>query len=101
MRKANLSQATINTCLKGIRATYNDMYKFGVDGVKEELKIERGLIKKARPKIPTILRTEDYIQGIDKISSQLEWEAMTIGVLSFALRGIRLGRLIQIVFKEH
>jgi hypothetical protein len=96
MRKANLSQATINTCLKGIRATYNDMHKYGVDGVKNELKIERGLIKKSRPKIPTILRTEDYLNGIDNIKSQLDWEAMAIGVLSFALRGLDLVDLFKI-----
>ena len=96
MRKANLSQATINTCLKGVRATYNDMYKYGVDGVKNELKIERGLIKKSRPKIPTILRTEDYLKGIENIQSQLDWEAMAIGVLSFSLRGLDLVDLFKI-----
>lgn len=96
MRKANLSQATINTCLKGVRATYNDMYKYGVDGVKSELKIERGLIKKSRPKIPTILRTEDYLNGIERIQSQLDWESMAIGVLSFALRGLDLVDLFKI-----
>jgi len=96
MRNAKLSQATINTCLKGIRATYNDMYKYGVDGVKEELKIERGLIKKSRPKIPTILRTEDYLSGVDKVKTQLEWEAMAIGILSFALRGLDLVDLFKI-----
>jgi len=96
MRKANLSQATINTCLKGIRATYNDMYKFGVDGVKQELKIERGLIKKSRPNIPTILKTEDYLSGVEKVKSQLEWEAMAIGILSFALRGLDLIDLFKI-----
>lgn len=96
MRNTKLSQATINTCLKGIRATYNDMYKYGVDGVKEELKIERGLIKKSRPKIPTILRTEDYLSGVDKVKTQLEWEAMAIGILSFALRGLDLVDLFKI-----
>jgi hypothetical protein len=96
MRSSSLAQATINTCLKGIRATYNDMYKYGVDGVKNELKIERGLIKKSRPNIPTILRTEDYLKGIDNIKSQLDWEAMAIGVLSFALRGLDLVDLFKI-----
>ena len=96
MRQANLSQATINTCLKGIRATYNDMYKHGVSGIKNELKIERGLIKKSRPTIPTILRTEDYIKGIEKVTTQLEWEAMAIGVLSFALRGLDLVDLFKL-----
>ena len=100
MRKANLSQATINTCLKGIRATYNDMYKFGVDGVKQELKIERGLIKKSRPNIPTILKTEDYLSGVEKVKSQLEWEAMAIGILSFALRGLDLIDLFNLEFND-
>jgi len=96
MRSSSLAQATINTCLKGIRATYNDMYKYGVDGVKNELKIERGLIKKSRPNIPTILRTEDFIQGIERVTTQLEWEAMAIGVLSFALRGLDLVDLFKL-----
>ena len=100
MRQANLSQATINTCLKGIRATYNDMYKHGVSGIKNELKIERGLIKKSRPTIPTILRTEDYIKGIEMVTTQLEWEAMAIGVLSFALRGLDLVDLFKLSSKN-
>lgn len=96
MVKDEKAQETINTCLKGIRATYNDMYRHGVEGIKSELKLERGLIKKQRTVIPSILTFEDFEKGILKARTRIEWEAMAIGLLSFSLRGLDLVDIFKI-----
>ena len=90
------AQATINSCLKGVRATYNDMYRHGVEGIKSELKLERGLIKKQRPVIQSILTFEDFKKGISDAKTRIEWEAMAIGLLSFSLRGLDLVDIFKI-----
>ena len=96
MIKDNKAQTTVNTCLKGIRATYNDMYRHGVEGVKSELKIDRGLIRKVRPSVQSILSFNDFQNGISRAKTRVEWEAMAIGLLSFALRGLDLIDLFKI-----
>jgi len=96
MIKDNKAQATINTCLKGIRATYNDMYRHGVEGIKSELKIDRGLIRKVRPSVQSILSFNDFENGISRAKTRVEWEAMAIGLLSFALRGLDLIDIFKI-----
>ena len=96
MVKDDKAQATINTCLKGIRATYNDMYRHGVEGISSELKLDRGLIKKERSVVQSILSFNDFENGISKAKTRLEWEAMAIGLLSFSLRGLDLIDIFKI-----
>jgi hypothetical protein len=96
MVKDEKAQETINTCLKGIRATYNDMYRHGVEGITSELKLERGLIKKQRTVVPSILTFEDFEKGILKARTRIDWEAMAIGLLSFSLRGLDLVDIFKI-----
>lgn len=94
--KKGLSQETVNSCLRGVKATYNDMYLQGVEGVSERLKLERGSIKKTRPQIPQIIRTNDFFRAIDNINTIHDWQAVAIGFLMFGLRGLDLIDLLKI-----
>lgn len=94
--KKGLSQNTVNSCLRGVRATYNDMVQQGVEGVSGRLILERGLIKKSSTSIPQIIRTHDYLEAIHKIRTQHDWEALAIGFLMFTLRGLDLIDLLKL-----
>lgn len=100
MKAKSLSQETINTCIKGVKATYNDMHRKGVEGIKENLKLDRGIIRKVRPSIPEIIKDREYLLGVNKIRTVNDWEAFAIGFLMLGLRGLDLIDLIKVTDKN-
>jgi hypothetical protein len=90
MIKKGLSQETVNSCLRGVKATYNDMYYQKVEGITSRLILPRGTIVKTKPVIPSILTPKEYLIAITKIRTVHDWQSMALGYIMFALRGLDL-----------
>lgn len=100
MLTANLSQETINTCFKGIRATINNMAEMGFSNTPKDFKIPKGIIKKNRDIFISTLKEGDWINGINSVSTIGQVEFMAFALLSLALRALDITDLLSLSTKN-
>ena len=100
MLTANLSQETINTCFKGIRATINNMAEMGFSNAPKDFKIPKGIIKKKPDNFVPIIKEGVFLDSVNRISTVGQVEFMAFALLSLGLRGLDITDLLSLSAKN-